>query len=140
MQRPPGPGHVLETCLYVADMNASRAFYETVLGLQPQFADERMTGYRIGDTMLLLFANGAGDAPVDTGSGVIPAHRGEGPAHFALSVAEGAVDPWREYLAKAGIEIESTVSWPKWKAESLYFRDPDSHLVELAGAGLWGIE
>ena len=140
MQLPAAPTRVLETCLYVADMKSSRAFYEGILGLAPLFADERMTGYRIGDTMLLLFAHGAGDKPVDTGSGVIPPHGGEGNVHFALSVARDALDAWRELVEGAGIAVESTVSWPRWNAESLYFRDPDGHLVELAGAGLWGIE
>lgn len=131
--------HVLETCLYVGDMQRARRFYGEALGLVPQFAEERITGYRIGDTMLLLFlAKGTLD-PVRTPGGVIPPHDGAGPAHFAISIPEGSAEAWRAHLEASGVMIESTVGWPADGATSLYFRDPDGHLVELATPQLWGI-
>jgi catechol 2,3-dioxygenase-like lactoylglutathione lyase family enzyme len=65
MRAPGGIRHVLETCLYVDDLARSRRFYEEVMGLSPGFTDERMAAYRIGDTMLLLFARGATLQPVE---------------------------------------------------------------------------
>jgi catechol 2,3-dioxygenase-like lactoylglutathione lyase family enzyme len=141
-----GPGksrpalrRILETCLYVADMARARAFYEEVMGLTPHFAEERITGYRLGDSMLLLFKAGATLAPVETPGGIIPSHDGSGPAHFAFSISAAQAQAWRAHLAAHGVALESTVRWEKDRADSLYFRDPDGHLVELATPGLWGI-
>ncbi|HEX5778765.1 MAG TPA: glyoxalase, partial [Xanthobacteraceae bacterium] len=35
-----------------------------------------------------------------------------------------------------GIELESRVDWPRG-GKSIYFRDPDGHLLEFATPGLW---
>jgi catechol 2,3-dioxygenase-like lactoylglutathione lyase family enzyme len=36
------------------------------------------------------------------------------------------------------VNIESRVKWPRG-GESIYFRDPDDHLVELVTPGTWAI-
>nr|WP_197998803.1 hypothetical protein [Gimesia aquarii] len=36
------------------------------------------------------------------------------------------------------IGIESRVNWPRG-GESIYFRNPDNHVVELATPGIWPI-
>ena len=41
----------------------------------------------------------------------------------------GAVD-------EAGIAIKGRTKWPRG-GESIYFRDPDGHVLELATPGLW---
>jgi catechol 2,3-dioxygenase-like lactoylglutathione lyase family enzyme len=135
----PALRRILETCLYVADMARARRFYEDVMGLAPHFAEDRITGYRLGDSMLLLFKAQGTLEPVETPGGTIPPHDGSGPAHFAFAIAAGEADAWREHLARHGVALESTVHWRKDNADSLYFRDPDGHLVELATPGLWGI-
>ena len=43
---------------------------------------------------------------------------------------------WEAQLADAGVAIEGRTKWPRG-GESIYFRDPDGHLVELATPGLW---
>ena len=139
----PSPGairHLLETCLYVDDLARARKFYEEVIGLVPGFGDDRMTGYRIGNTMLLLFRQGGTLEPVEMPSGTIPPHDGTGPAHFALSIEAGTLEAWAGHLQDSGVAVESRVEWPGSGAVSLYFRDPDGHLVELATPGLWGID
>ena len=137
---PGGLRRVLETCVYVDDIARARDFYERILGLEPGFNDERMVSYRVGDTMLLLFARGATTEPVEMRSGTIPPHDGTGPAHFALSIEADAQDAWAAHLEAHAVAVESTVRWPGSEALSLYFRDPDGHLVELATPGLWGID
>ena len=44
--------------------------------------------------------------------------------------------PGEARLAEAGIAVEAHTTWPRG-GESIYFRDPDNHLVELATPGLW---
>ena len=61
-----------------------------------------------------------------------------GRSHLAFSIAAEDIEPWRERLAGEGVAVESTVSWPGG-ASSLYFRDPDQHLVELITPGFWAI-
>lgn len=139
MRAPGGIRRILETCLYVDDLGRASAFYEKVMDLERGFADDRMASYRVGDTMLLLFLRGATTKPVNMPSGIIPPHDGKGPAHFAFSVAANTLDEWRRHLEANDIAVESVVKWPGSDAASLYFRDPDGHLVELATPGLWGI-
>jgi catechol 2,3-dioxygenase-like lactoylglutathione lyase family enzyme len=72
---------------------------------------------------------------VRTPGGWIPAHEGSGRLHFAFAVAAEDLAAWEAHLAGEGIEIESRVDWPRGR--SVYFRDPDQHLVELVTPGLW---
>jgi catechol 2,3-dioxygenase-like lactoylglutathione lyase family enzyme len=138
--KPPRLRHILETCIYVSDMARALSFYEKVTGLAPQFSGDRISGFRVGDTMLLLFLRGGTVRAIETPGGTIPPHDGKGPAHFAFSIGQEDGPAWREHLDMLGIAIESTVRWPHDNATSLYFRDPDGHLVELATSGLWGID
>ena len=50
---------------------------------------------------------------------------------------EGAAS-WETRLATHNIPIEGRTAW-KRGGESIYFRDPDGHLLELATPGLWAI-
>jgi catechol 2,3-dioxygenase-like lactoylglutathione lyase family enzyme len=68
--------------------------------------------------------------------GVIPPHGGSGQLHFAFAIPAEDLPAWEHRLREAGVEIESRVKWSRG-GESLYFRDPDGHLVELATSGIW---
>lgn len=137
MAFPPPIGPVLETSLYVREPAPVRRFYEDVLGLEPMMQDERLTAYAAGQgSVLLLFRQGTTGQPAPTPGGVIPGHDGSGRLHFAFSVAADAFEAWRSTPGGHGVAIESEVSWPRG-GRSLYFRDPEENLVELATPGLW---
>ncbi len=139
MSTPPPIRRVLETALYVDDLARAGAFYRDVLGLRSLISGERLNALDAGGgTILLLFLRGAAASGVGASGEWIPPHDGSGHAHFAFAVDAEQLPPWREHLVSRGIEIESEIEWVRGGL-SLYFRDPDDHLVELASPGVWEV-
>jgi catechol 2,3-dioxygenase-like lactoylglutathione lyase family enzyme len=128
---------VLETALYVDDFARACAFYEQVLGLASIFRNHRLSAYDVGGRgVLLLFPRGQSLETVVMPGGTIPPHDGQGPVHVAFSIAADELASWEGRLRDCGIAIEGRTSWPRG-GQSVYFRDPDGHLLELATPGLW---
>jgi len=128
---------ILETALTVADVPHSAEFYERLFGFCKVLDSERLVAFNIASrNVLLLFQAGATSEPLDTVGGVIPPHVGAGNSHLAFAIDAHAMQAWEEQLQSRGIAIESIVDWPGG-ARSLFFRDPDGHLIELATPGLW---
>ena len=137
MQRPPLDG-VLETCLYVEDVARSREFYRRVFGFKPLLADdERICPLDVAPgQVLILFKKGGTLRDIPVGNGFIPAHDGGGEVHFAFAIPQGSIEGWKAFLAQEGVAVESEIEWPQG-GKSLYLRDPDRLVVELATPGLW---
>jgi catechol 2,3-dioxygenase-like lactoylglutathione lyase family enzyme len=130
---------ILETALYVADVSKAAEFYRRLFGFGTLLEVDRLIALDVtGRNVLLLFKGESTKQPFETPGGVIPSHWATGPAHFAFSISQADVPAWREQLAANGVAIESTVNWPTG-AVSIYFRDPDNHLVELITPGFWRI-
>jgi catechol 2,3-dioxygenase-like lactoylglutathione lyase family enzyme len=130
---------LLETALYVDDLDRSIDFYASLFTLPMLVRDERFCAFSVGERqVLLLFKRGATTSPLPTPGGVIPPHDGAGPLHMAFAIERGDVDAWAEVLRSRGVTLESRVTWARG-GESLYFRDPDHHLIELATPGIWAI-
>ena len=130
---------VLETALYVDDLDRAARFYEDVLGLQTLTSDSRFRAYDVGGrSVLLLFRRGATLETVRLPGGTIPPHDGHGPLHVAFAVPANCLTAWEGRLQERGVAIEGRTAWPRG-GQSLYVRDPDGHLLELATPGLWAI-
>ena len=137
---------LLETALYVADLDRSCDFYERVLGLGPDVgitadkdSEKRFRPLQMpGGQVLLLFPKGFATTTAVLPGGTIPPHDGNGQLHLAFAISASEVNEWRERLQAHGVLIEGEMEWPRG-GTSLYFRDPDGHLVELATPGLWSI-
>jgi|SRR5947209_1240184 len=128
---------ILETALYVDDLERAARFYEGVLGLKPINKDQRFAGYDAGPrSVLLLFKRGSTLETVHMPGGTIPPHDGQGPLHIAFAIAADALGDWETHLAAHDLAIEGRTDWPRG-GKSIYFRDPDGHLLELATPGLW---
>lgn len=129
---------VVETALYVDDLSRAAAFYRDVLGFSGIAGDPvRFQAFKAGGRqVLLLFKRGATLEPTAVPGGVIPPHDGSGRLHLGLAIAHDAYDAWKARLGAQGIPIESETTWPRG-GRSLYFRDPDGHLVELVTPGIW---
>jgi catechol 2,3-dioxygenase-like lactoylglutathione lyase family enzyme len=130
---------VIETCLYVDDLDRAGRFYEQVLELRAMTSDARFRAYDVGgQSVLLLFRRGATLQTVRMPGGTIPPHDGHGPLHMAFAVTLEALPQWEARLTAQGIAIEGRTDWSAG-GHSIYFRDPDGHLLELATPGLWKI-
>lgn len=128
---------VLETVLYVADLDAAERFYGGVLGLEKKWREgDRHVFYRAGRAMLLIFNPAETIKPPAEGALPVPPHGVTGPGHVCFSAP--ALEPWRERLEDAGIAIESTVDWPQG-GQSIYCRDPAGNSVEFAQPRIWGL-
>jgi len=98
--------------------------------------DERFCAFRVGHDVLLLFTVGESKKPVQVEGGIIPPHDTLGAGHFAFGVCPNTLEEWRAFLGEQGVTIESEVRWERG-GTSLYFRDPDNNLIELATPGIW---
>jgi catechol 2,3-dioxygenase-like lactoylglutathione lyase family enzyme len=127
---------LLETALDCDDLTASAAFYTTLLDVTPMIRNERVVAIDAGEgTVLLLFQKGAASSIALPG-GLVPGHESGGAGHFAFAIDAVELARWEARLAGLGIAIESRVTWERG-GTSVYFRDPDQRLVELATPGLW---
>jgi len=130
---------IIEMAIHVRDLSASAAFYQRVLGLEVVERSERFCALSVaGRHLLLLFLERGTTEPLETAGGIIPPHDGSGSLHFALAIDRSELEPWAEQLRDKGVSLESRVEWPLG-GTSLYFRDPDGHLLELSTPGNWPI-
>jgi catechol 2,3-dioxygenase-like lactoylglutathione lyase family enzyme len=128
---------VVETCLHVQDVEASARFYQKLFGFRRMVGDARFCAFDAGErSVFLLFQRGGTLQPVRVSVGMIPPHDGSGHLHLAFAIPAEDLSAWEQRLAEKGITIESRVHWESG-GHSLYFRDPDQHLVELATPGIW---
>jgi len=117
----------------VSDLPRSVRFYKDTLGLSviSDFG-QRGCALQAGPRqVLLLFKKGASRA-------ISPPHDGEGELHLAFAVSTAALADWEELLQRKEIAVEERREW-EGGGRSLYFRDPDGHLLELATPGTWSI-
>jgi catechol 2,3-dioxygenase-like lactoylglutathione lyase family enzyme len=126
-----------ETALYVTDLDRSVRFYQQLFAFTKIASDDRFCALRVNDQQVfLLFKKGGTLKPIRIPGGTIPPHDGQGQFHMAFTIPAAEWSEWQNQLTAHGVAIESTVEWGHG-ARSLYFRDPDDHLIELATSGVW---
>ena len=65
-------------------------------------------------------------------------HDGDGELHLAFAIQVEELAAWEDWLVENGIAVEEKRAWDLG-GQSLYFRDPDRHLIEIATPGVWSI-
>jgi catechol-2,3-dioxygenase len=128
----PGVTGILECALYFDDLERAAHFYQKLFGFRVMVADTRIRALRVREgQVLLLFKRGASLSPDQ-----FPTHDGSGALHLAFSIPESELLAWERKLAEMCIAVEEKKPWERggW---SLYFRDPENHLLELVTPGCW---
>jgi catechol 2,3-dioxygenase-like lactoylglutathione lyase family enzyme len=133
----PRLNRIIETALYVDDLDRAAAFYERKLGLAPMLKTRTLFAYDIGgQNALLLFLRGASVETQVSERGSIPPHDGNGPLHICFAIDTAELAGWETQLEQQGVAIEGRMRWNRG-GESIYFRDPDGHLLEIMTPGNW---
>ena len=121
---------ILETSLYVDDFGRACAFYERRSGSTASIAMRgsapTLSAARV---CCSCFCAAPRSRPCRCLGGTIPPHDGHGSEHVAFSIAADEFAAWEERLKDGDVEIEGRTKWPRG-GESIYFRDPDGHLLE----------
>jgi len=128
---------ILESALYFEDLEKAVAFYMDLFEFEILVSSERLVALNVaGRQVLLLFKKDSSLNDIELpGGGIIPPHNGSGPVHIAFSIDAGSQENWESVLKEKDIHIESVVQFND--GHSIYFRDTDNHLIELATPGIW---
>ncbi len=131
---------VLETSLYISDLDRAVKFYREVLGLR-LIEDKYFEGGRgaalqvgTGPSVLLLFR-----AELTVQGGMLLPHGTIGAGHVAFRIEASEIPAWRERLREHGVAIEQEFAFGD-NPPSIYFRDPDGNVLELAVKTIWALE
>jgi catechol 2,3-dioxygenase-like lactoylglutathione lyase family enzyme len=134
------PSAILESALYVTDLDAAETFYREVLGLEViARAEGRHVFFRCGKGVLLLFnAEATRQPPAPDAKLPVPPHGAAGQGHLCFAATADEIARWRAGLEKRGIDIEADFEWPNG-GRSIYFRDPSGNSLEFAEPKIWGM-
>lgn len=134
------PHAILESALYVTDLDAAEAFYGEVMGLE-RIAKVvgRHVFFRCGQGVLLIFnAQATRQPPSPQARLPVPPHGTTGQGHLCFAATAAEIGQWKATLEGKGIVIEADFEWPMG-GRSIYFRDPDGNSLEIAEPKIWGL-
>jgi catechol 2,3-dioxygenase-like lactoylglutathione lyase family enzyme len=134
------PSAILESALYVSDLDIAEAFYRDILGLPLISAvTGRHAFFRCGNGVVLLFnAEATKQPPAADATLPVPPHGATGQGHLCFAALPEEIDDWKRRLEKRGIAIEADFEWPGG-GRSIYFRDPSGNSLEFAEPRIWGL-
>jgi catechol 2,3-dioxygenase-like lactoylglutathione lyase family enzyme len=133
------PNAILETSLYVDDLDRAEQFYGSVLGLE---LISKMAGRHVffccGEGVLLLFIAAVTRVAIP-GSLPVPTHGSSGQSHACFRASSEEMDQWLIHLGNHNVGIEADFLWPGSGARSIYFRDPSGNSLEFGEPKIWGL-
>jgi catechol 2,3-dioxygenase-like lactoylglutathione lyase family enzyme len=117
-----------ELILRVQDVPRAVAFYRDVVGLAVERLPSPSWAWLWTGAPGTLPRLGLTSQPLSYGA----AHCG-GPAHFAIGIARADIAAEKARLEALGVAVEGPVTFGAWRADSIYFSDPDDNRVEFCG-------
>lgn len=134
------PSAILESALYVTDLDEAEAFYREVLELEViAMAEGRHVFFRCGKGVLLLFnAEATKQPPPPDAKLPVPPHGAAGQGHLCFAATADQIALWTAHLEAKDIAIEADFEWPNG-GRSIYFRDPSGNSLEFAEPRIWGM-
>ena len=134
------PSAILESALYVTDLDAAEEFYSGVLGLHLLGkVDGRHVFFRCGDGVLLVFNAEATKVPPAPDARLkVPPHGTTGDGHLCFAASAEEIARWKAHLEANKIAVESEFEWPQG-GRSIYIRDPSGNSIEFAEPRIWGL-
>jgi catechol 2,3-dioxygenase-like lactoylglutathione lyase family enzyme len=140
------PSAILESALYVTDLDAAETFYREVLGLEViAKAEGRHIFFRCGVGVLLLFNADATRQPSAPDAKLpVPPHGAVGQGHLCFAATAEEIVRWKAHLEALKIALEADFEWPSsgkssGGGRSIYFRDPSGNSLEFAEPRIWGM-
>jgi catechol 2,3-dioxygenase-like lactoylglutathione lyase family enzyme len=113
--------------LLCKDLKETRTFDKDVMGFTLEFDSDTWVSFRVGSTLLTLRSRGPA-LPWDDGL----ATPGSAAVQLAFRVPLPAVDTCHaELIARAVPVIRAPMDLPAWRHRTLFFRDPESNVVEI---------
>jgi len=128
----PKTSGILESSLYVSDVPQSIRFYQEIFGFSVVKEFDRGCAMHAGERQVLLLFKKGGSRAIQS------PHDGEGELHIAFAIPSAELANWGLWLQTKRIDVEEKRMW-ELGGWSLYFRDPDRHLIELATPGVWSV-
>ncbi len=122
---------IAEVALYVEDPERSVRFYQDLFGFPVVASGPRLTALAVPGRQVLLLCKKKASLELPH-----TAHDGEGQLHLAFAIPRAGLAAWEAWLTQKGIPIVERKTW-EFGGQSLYFRDPDQHVIELATPGVW---
>jgi catechol 2,3-dioxygenase-like lactoylglutathione lyase family enzyme len=134
------PSAILESALYVTDLDAAESFYGGILGLERiAKVGGRHVFFRCGSGVILLFNAEATKIPPPSDARLpVPPHGTVGQGHLCFAASADEIERWRTRLVELGVEIEADFHWPAG-GRSIYFRDPSGNSLEFAEPKIWNL-
>jgi catechol 2,3-dioxygenase-like lactoylglutathione lyase family enzyme len=134
------PSGILESALYVDDLDKAERFYGEVMGLERiAKVESRHVFFRCGEGVLLLFdADKTVKPPAADARLPVPPHGTKGDGHLCFRGTEDEIERWKAHLEANGVTIEADFEWPQG-GRSIYFRDPAGNSLEIANPRIWGL-
>lgn len=121
------PGAIKAITLFVADLNAAKAFYRRVFDLPIAFEDENSAVFNFANTLINLLAVDAAGELVEPAKPV----GADAGARLQFTLLVDDVDAACADLATRGVSLLNGPIDRPWGLRTACFSDPDGHIWEI---------